>query len=244
MIRLFIFTAIFVFYSPIFSQEVKWQLYPSLGIDMGGAIPVPLSKIPDGVKGTPKLTPNLGLGTQYSLNDKWNIAFDISYHTLLFTASADVRSQEFFSDDGQSVLYFSGETHSKVEIRFAGFPISAFYKLNENWSLIMGAYYSFVLEGSFETEGSDGWISDDKSITDNALLPGIVNTSYNFNDNLDNFDLGGLIGYQYKITPRILFWGRFYIGMKSIFKPEFQNISYEMYQMRLSTGISYVFFNR
>ena len=226
-----------------YSQEPKWMVYPSIGINMGGAIPIPLSSIPSGSKGTPKLTPSLGIGFQYSIAERWNLALDVNYHILSFTGRADVISQSFWSDDRSYVLYFSGEVYTNTELRFVEFPLSAYFKLGENWSLIFGAYYSLILEGRFETEGKNGWISADKEDTDNAPLPGTQSTTYNFSDDLDNYDFGGFIGYQYKITPRVLFWGCFYFGFKNIFKSDFQNIDYKMYQLRLNTGISYVLFH-
>lgn len=237
-IILFIFS-LFVFLSAQ-TQEPKWMLSPTIGIDMGGAIPIPLSTIPKGSKGTPKLTPILGLAFQHSINNKWNLGIEANYHVLSFTGTANVISQPFWSDDRTNVIYFSGEAYSTTELRFVEFPLAAYFKLNEHWSIQFGAYYSIILEGKFETEGKNGWMSDDKDITDNAPLPGTQNTNYNFNDELRSNDFGPLFGYQYKISERILFWGRFQAGLVSIFKPEFQNIDYEMYQMRLSTGISFV----
>ena len=65
-----------------------------------------------------------------------------------------------------------------------------------------------------------------------------------FNDELDNYDVGALIGYQFKISDRVNLWGRFNVGLKSIFVPDFNNIDYEMYQFRFSTGVSFVMWNR
>lgn len=223
-------------------QEYKWMIFPSLGIDMGGAIPVPLSYIPDGAKGTPKLTPNIGIGGQYLLSEKWSLGLDINYHILSFTANADVISQAYWSDDRSYVLYFSGETHTDVELRFVEFPLTALYKIGESWSLTFGGYYSRILEGKFETQGMNGISTPDKSISDNPNLPGPMNADYNFNEDLDKYDAGILIGYEYKISPKFLFWGRMHFGMKSIFAPEFQNLDYDMYQLRLSTGVSYALF--
>jgi len=243
MSKLFSFILLlFTVHLSMFAQEHKWMVYPSLGIDMGGAIPVPLSYIPDGAKGTPKLSPNIGLGSQYSINEKWSIGLDVNYHVLSFTANADVRSQAYWSDDRSYVQYFSGETHTDVELRFVEFPLTGLWHFGEKWSLVFGGYSSLILEGKFLSEGKDGIVHINKEVTDNAPLPGILNADMDYSDELDNYDAGILIGYQYKINSRFLFWGRMHFGMKSIFIPEFQNLEYDMYQLRLSTGISYALF--
>jgi hypothetical protein len=225
------------------AQDSKWLLYPSLGIDMGGAIPFPFSDIPDGAKGTPKLNPSLGLGFEYRVATKWNLGFEVSYHLLAFSANADVISQPFYSDDHQNVLYFSGHAKTDVELRVLEFPVVAVYDLNHRWSLLMGVYYSRILEGSFKTEGTKGVLSDDKTITDSAQLPGVANTDYNFNDYLDKWDAGLLIGYRYNIINRVYFWSNLNVGFNSIFKSDFDNIDYEMYQVRLNVGVSISLFN-
>lgn len=238
-----LFLALILFFTvKSYGQEHKWMVFPSLGIDMGGAIPMPLSNIPDGTKGTPKLTPNIGLGGQYVLADKWSLSLEVNYHTLSFTANADVISQAYWSDDRSYVQYFSGETHTDVELRFVEFPLTALYHSGEYWSLVFGAYYSRILEGTFHTQGKNGVSSIFKEITDNPNLPGPLDVEMDYSEELADYDAGILVGYQYKISSRLLFWGRMHFGLKSIFVPEFDNLGYDMYQLRLSTGLSYALF--
>jgi hypothetical protein len=224
------------------AQSSKWWLYPMIGIDMGGTIPFPLSDIPHGSKGTPKLNPNLGLGFEYKVAGKWNLGAEVSYHVLAFSAIADVRSQPIYFDNHEDILYFSGKTKTDVELRFVEFPVFAVYKGNDRWSLLFGAYYSRILEGTFNSQGINGVLSDNKAITDTASLPGIVNTSFNFNDFIDKWDAGMLIGYRYNLNQRINFWTRLQVGFNSIFVKEFDNIEYELYQVRLNVGISITLF--
>ncbi|MBA7576492.1 hypothetical protein ES708_18333 [subsurface metagenome] len=227
------------------SQLYKWTVYPCLGIDMGGAIPFPFSDIPKGSGGTPKLSPTLGIGGEFQIHDRWFMALEVNYHVLAFSAKAEVRSQPFYATDsyGQPyVLYFTGYTKADIELRQVEFPLIATYKTGKNWSVPFGVYYSRILEGSFYTEGSNGVLSDDKELTDNAELPGTANTSYNFNDDIDSYDYGILFGYRYNLNHRLYFWSKFHVGFKSFSKKEFDNIDYEMYQVRISIGASYNLF--
>jgi hypothetical protein len=225
------------------AQGNKWRVYPMLGIDMGGAIPIPLSDIPGGVKGTPKLNPNLGLGYERQLYKRWNLGFEISYHVLAFSAKAEVRSQPFYFDNHVDILYFSGNTNTDVELRFIEFPLLAEYALNSKWSLTLGTYYSRILEGTFIVEGTDGILSDDKTITDTAPLPGVADITYNFNNYIDVWDAGLLTGFRYSLNQKLYFWSRLQAGFKSIFVPEFDNIEYELYQIRLNAGVSITLFS-
>ncbi len=233
-----------VTFTSIIAQESKWEFAPLLGIDMGGVIPLPLSEIPDDANGTPKLKPALGIAFQHNFNEHWSLGTELSYHTLSIDASVNVVSQAFWSDDRSYATYFSGEAYSSTELQIIEIPLTAYYHFNERWSLVFGAYYSIVLDGVLETEGRNGWISADKNDTDNAPLPGTQNTTFNFNDELDNYDVGVLLGYQWKVSERVNLWGRFNVGIKSIFIPDFNNIDYEMYQFRFSTGVSFMIWER
>lgn len=223
------------------SQERKLSVYPALGIDLGGAIPFPFSDIPDGAGGTPELYPFLGIGAEYQLYGNWKIALEVNYRIISFTADADVVSQPYYPGDG-SILYFSGETYTDVELRMVEFPLLGIYQLRESRAVLFGVYYSRILEGSFNTDAKRGIINADKNITDNAILPGSANASYNFSEFLDNYDYGVLLGYRYKLSDKMNLYGRIQVGFKSIFKPDFDNIDYEMYQVRLNIGASYRIF--
>ena len=231
-------------FTSLVAHDTKWEFSSSLGIDMGGAIPLPLSEVPDDAKGTPKLKPNLGISFQRNFNERWSLGTELSYHTLSIDAEVNVVSQAFWADDRSYATYFSGEAYSSTELQFIEIPLTAYYHFNERWSLVFGAYYSIILKGKLETEGKNGWISADKNDTDNAPLPGTQNASFDFNDELDNYDVGALIGYRFKIGERVNLWGRFNVGFKSIFVPDFNNIDYDMYQFRFSTGVSFILWTK
>lgn len=221
------------------AQETKWNFYPNLAVDLGGAIPFPLSDIPDGAGGTPQPYPSLGIGSEFQLNNKWQLGFEVNYHLIAFSSSADVVSQPFYFDDG-TAQYFTGHTEADVELRFVEFPLLAFYELKEGRRFLFGVYYSIIMESKFITRGINGIYSSNKEDTDNAVLPGPeVTVTYNFNSFMDHYDYGVLIGYSYDINSQFYLWGRLNVGFKSIFVSSFDNIDYEMYQVRLNLGVSF-----
>lgn len=223
----------------IHAQGHKWFIYPSIAIDMGGTIPFPFSDIPKGASGTPKLNPNLGLGFGYNISEKWNLGVEISYHILAFSSVADIRSQSHYT------IYFSGHTITDVELRFIELPIVASYTINPKWTLTLGAYYSPILEGTFNATVTKGVWSPNKIITDTtSFYPNLDQPlSYSYSEFIGKWDAGVLIGYSYNLNHRINFWGRLHVGLKSIFVKGFNDIKYEMYQVRLNAGISVILFS-
>ncbi len=228
----------FVLPSVLMGQTYKLTLYPSIGADVGGAVPFPLSDIPAGAKWTPSVNPSLGAGLKFTLNDRWDLIVEANYHNLEFTAEADVRSQPYFYGDQQYVIYFSGHTETDVEIKFLEIPLMAGYSISNNWILTPGLYYSKIFKSDFSTSGQDGVTSTDKAITDNAVLPGPSNPNYDFDDYMDTWDVGVLLGFRYSLNHRLSFTTRLQTGFKSIFKADFDSIDYEMYQVRLSVGVA------
>ena len=180
-----IFIAILSFSLCVKSQERKLNFYPNLAVDLGGAIPFPLSDIPDGAGGTPKPYPSLGIGSEYNLNEKWQVALEMNYHLIAFSATANVISQAYYPGNGD-VYYYSGRTETDVELRMIEFPLLAIYKMNKGRRFLMGFYYSRILEGRFETKGINGVYSPDKSITDNTDGIDITDFTipYDFNDDI------------------------------------------------------------
>lgn len=243
MKKTILLTLISVFSFSVFSQDRKFNFYPNIAVDIGGAIPFPFSDIPDGAGGTPKPYPSVGIGSEFDLNERWQFALEVNYHLIAFSATADVVSQAFYFEDG-SAQYYTGYTETDIELRMVEFPLIAFYQHKEGRRLIFGTYYSRILEGRFETKGINGIYSPDKNITDNATLPGpTISIPYDFNENIDNYDYGVLIGYRYNINHRFYLWARLHVGFKSIFEKSFTNIDYEMYQVRINLGVSYKLFD-
>ena len=201
--------------------------------DLGGAVAFPFSDIPDGAGGTPKPFPLLGIGAEYYMDGKWDFGIEFNYHLIAFSADADVVSQPFYWDDG-SVMYFTGETETDVELRMIEIPFIATYNYKPKKAIIMGAYYSRMLEGEFITVGK-GIMSANKADTDNvAQGTPTYPVDYNFNDELDSYDYGLFLGYRYNYNGKLIFSTRIHVGFKSIFKKSFTNIDYEMYQVRLT----------
>ncbi len=226
------------------AQNSKWLVYPSLGLETGGAVPIPLSAIPDGSKLSPRLNLSFGVGVEHQYAGNWNVGFELSYHQLGFEAIADVWSQPFYTDNHQDVLYFSGHTKTNAEFRMLELPVIAIYKFGRTSSGLIGMYYSRILDGTFHTKGSKGVLSDDKSITDNAQLPGPASTNFSFDDYLDSWDIGMLLGYRHSLSHRLFLWGNLKVGFNSIFKNSFNNVDYEMYQVRLNVGTSVYLFQK
>lgn len=239
---IFTLVSLFILLS-VFSQDRKFNLYPGVTLDAGAAIPFPFSDIPSGAAATPKINPSAGLGVIYSFSEKWNFASEINYHKIDFSAKAEVVSQSF-TLGSNAQMYFTGKTETEVAFQMIEIPLIGLYKIREDKNILLGGYYAFILNSKFSTKGINGVYSPDKNITDNAQLPGPEYTvSYNFNNSMENYDFGVLVGYSQTLYKKISVWSKLNVGLKNIFKDSFNRIDYKMYQIRFNLGLSYMLFS-
>jgi len=233
------FASLFLIPQLLNAQNNGWWLYPSIGVDMGITLPIPLSDIPEGASGAPELHPNIGIGIEYQISDRWNLANEVGYQTLSFTSSLNVRSQAYHD------IYITGHTNVNVDLRFVEFPFMANYRIGNRWNLLTGTYVSFLLKKEFLTSLDEGLFTDSKVHADTATSFVSFNPPllYPYSDNISKWDIGLLLGYRYNLNHRIQFWTRLQVGVKSMFKKDFTDIDYDLYMVRLNVGLSVILFN-
>jgi hypothetical protein len=82
MNRLAFFLILSFAWTGIGAQENTWQFKVTGGIDMGMALPIPMSAVPGDAQVKPRLMPTVGVGAQRYFSDKWSIGLEINYHIL------------------------------------------------------------------------------------------------------------------------------------------------------------------
>ena len=95
----------------VYSQEdsttvQKKQLRPyefgigiSVGTDLGGAVPVPLSNVPGIVHAYPDVNLSLGAGVNFPIDNNWKLSAEVTYNKISLDAKARVENQRFQDDD-------------------------------------------------------------------------------------------------------------------------------------------------
>ena len=80
MIRLALFLVFIYAWIGIGAKENKWKFKATGGIDMGMAIPIPMSAVSGDAEVKPRLMPTVGVGAQRYFNDNWSLGLDINTH--------------------------------------------------------------------------------------------------------------------------------------------------------------------
>ena len=222
--------------------EYRFALGVQLGTDIGGAIPFPFSNVPSPFNPYPQLYPSLGAKLSFPITNRWGIGAEISYKKVSIDADARIENQRFNDEKNDVIARFTGSAEMGMNFTMLEIPVYAKYTFrNQKHRLIFGAYFAYILQGKFDIKVNKGFMMTDEGIYNGAIDDEPLNI--NFNDILDNWDAGIILGYERKLFSRIEIGLRFSCGMKDIFKPDNQYFDYKMLHMRGTLALSYNLFD-
>lgn len=222
--------------------EYRFALGVQLGTDIGGAIPFPFKNVPSPFNPYPRLSPSLGAKLTFPVNRDWTLGVEITYKKIAINADARVENQRFNDEARGIVARFSGSTEMGMDFTMMEVPIYLKYTFgNQKDRILVGAYAAWVINGKFDIKVNKGYMMDDNGVYMAPIDKEPLNI--NFNDILDNWDAGLIIGYERRLFPRIEIGLRASWGLKDIFNPYNQYFDYKMLQMRGTLVLSYNLFD-
>lgn len=222
--------------------EYRFALGVQLGTDIGGAIPFPFSNIPKPFNPYPRLAPSLGAKLTFPVNRKWTVGAEITYKKVAIDADARIENQRFNDEDRGVIARFSGSAEMGMDFTMMEVPVYAKYTFrNGKDRILFGGYAAWIIKGKFDIKVNKGYMMDDDGIY-TAPIEGEP-LKINFDNILDNWDAGVILGYERKLFTRVEIGLRFSCGLKDIFKPDNQYFDYKMLNMRGTLVLSYNLFD-
>lgn len=234
-------------------RGVGYDIGVHVGMDIGAAAPWPLKHTGGmNMSAVAKLSPALGGSFTMHLPKRFSLSGEVTWKQVGIDASARVAAQRFSNkkEDGTtSIVEFRGTADVKMAFSMLEVPVYIGYGFNCNKNrLYIGGYYSHVFKAEFDTTPRKGVVVNPELAVDpdpilitpeNPIPDGVMPA---FNDYLDNWDAGFLIGYEWQIIPRLNLTARFSMGLKDIFKPNNNYLDYKMLHMRGTVMVSYKLF--
>lgn len=216
-----------------------------VGTDIGAATPWPLSHLlssGDKFFGTPRIKPTAGLRYVLPLSQIWSFGVNVIYKKVCLDAITRVTNQRYYDADTEFLQYFSGTAQATME--FAMWEIPAYAKYTfpySDHSILIGGYAAWRPKSTFESIAKKGYVGGAPDVCD-----GIVDSDLqmSFTKSLREFELGAMVGYEYKISRHFGIGARLYAGLTDIFIPEKRSLSYKMIPVRGSFLLSYQIFSR
>jgi hypothetical protein len=225
----------------VLAQNAKDTVYTyqgnlglSIGTDIGGAVPFPISNIPGTINAYPHINPAMGANISFSLIKGWGLGAEINYKTVTMKADARVSNQRFNMDN--ATMYFTGTTKTEMKFIMLEVPIYAKYRFSNRNFAFAGIYYSYIFSGNLTASPLKGYTGSSPDI---AETTDVSNITMDFSQYMDNWDMGTLIGYERAIFDRLKLALRFSIGFKDIFKPSSHYFDYNMLHMRGCVTLTY-----
>jgi hypothetical protein len=235
---------------PSRGKAYNWKVSGQLGLQAGGAVPVPMSALSgaDGaVNAHVKLYPLLAARVGRRLSSKWLVYAGLNYASSGITAKARVKNQRIKEIDRNSgelaIKYFTGVSHVDMAFAYAELPVYAEYSITPRNKLLMGLYVACKTSGKFEASPVKGFTSDKPDHMLAEVRPS-DNIRSNFSDDLRSWDSGVLLGYEFAVFSRLNAGVHLNISPFDIFKAGVDYFDYTMHPVRGSVMVSYDLFRR
>ncbi len=222
-----------------------WTLEAQLGVQMGGAIPIPLTAL-SGTESAVHASMGLCsqaavLGSRY-LSPQWRLYAGVAYAASGFEADARVSNQRIKEKDanGQTTeKYFTGVSHIEQSFAFLEVPIYAQLSLSLRSKLLMGIYGGYQITGMFKTTAKKGFTGVNPDEVGASVTAPILS---DFSQDLRAFDFGMLAGYEFIVMTHLSAALRFSFSPIDIFASGRDFFDYSMHQLRGTLTLTYTFF--
>lgn len=236
----------------IMGQEKMFEHKLVAGFNLGATAPIPLPQEVRAVKGWwPQFTPQLGYNIIYNHNEKWGIGSGITFDFKGMGARDKVKymyTSVILEVDGDRPMegYFSGKNETRIRASYLTIPLYVNYKPHADWSFRLGGYAAYRFSSDFKGEVWDGYLRrvDNKGdpFDETSEKINIVNkgdATFSFGGEMRDFDFGLLAGAERRINDKFGVTGNLNWGLTSIFPSNFKSISFNMYNIYVTLGLTY-----
>ena len=236
----------FITFAAVSQEENTVREYRiKAGFLIGGTAPMPL---PAEIRKIESFNPllNLMIGGEIvqSLNENWLLLSGLQFETKGMETRARVKSYNLTmvsNDNGKLSGVFTGKVRTEVKNSYLTLPVSAIWRPHQQakWGVKAGLYGSFLLDGEFGGSAYDGYLREGDPTGEKIE---ITTASYEFPDDLQRWNWGILLGAEWRPFPHFLTGIDLSWGINSIFKKNFDVITYKMYPIYGTLSFGYVFF--
>lgn len=245
--KLYQYLPLFFFFSllPLQAQksapELPWELKVNAGYNIGGTSPLPLPVEVREIKSYSPLgfAPHIALELTRKLDEKWGVSAQVTLDFKGFSVTDSVLNlhTEMEMSNEKYVGSFTGTNSTNIENVYLTVPVMASYAPSEKWVVQLGFYLGYLYSPKFRGHASDGYIrsggpTGEKTKVDDAY--------FDFSDNQNTFDWGLQAAGEWKFSKRFAVRGQLAWGLQPIFPSDFSGVSFDMYNIYGTVGISYL----
>lgn len=215
------------------------------GFNFGGTTPLPL---PAEIREIRGFRPGTQIAIEGNVikwfdDTKWGALFGLRFENKGMKTDARVKNYHIVMeshDPGQGHMEgaWTGNVETDVSNAYVTLPFQGIYKVSKRWDLKFGPYISFLTNGNFSGSAYDGYI---REIVPTGEKVGVSEATYDFSDDLRTFQWGLDAGGEWRAYKHLSVYADLTWGLNSIFKKDFESVSFNMYNVYLNFGFGYVF---
>lgn len=239
---LFFFLATFVLVSQ--EENLSRDYRVKAGLSIGGTSPLPLPAEIRKIEGfNPLFNFRLGVEVRQSINENWSLLCGLQIEQKGMETRAGVKNYQLTmvsGDEGEISGVFTGSVRTRVQNTYLTLPVSAIWQPNRqaSWGIKAGLYGSLLLDGKFSGSAYNGYLREGNPTGQRI---DITTASYDFSSDLQRWNWGVQFGAEWKAFPRLMTGIDFSWGINSIFKKDFEVISFDMYPIYGTLSFGYIF---
>ena len=221
----------------------NFDLNLQLGYNIGATAPIPIPAEVRKINSyNPKFNPSLGLTLSYGFNDKWGVGAGVAVDWKGMRVKDEVKymyTSVVLIEGGDKLTgYFVGDNMTNVNMTYLTVPIYATYSFNPKWSIKLGIYAAKALSYGFEGNVNNGYIRIDTPTGQKQEING-EGASFDFNDDIRDYDFGFLAGGEFRLNSRFGFYANLSWGVIPFFYKNSNPIEFTMTNIYGTVGIVY-----
>lgn len=215
------------------------------GISIGGISPVPLPvEIRKINSFSTDILPSFEVGMTDMLSEKWGVRTAVRFETDGMCSSANVKTyrMSITGEDGTSLEgYWTGDVDINAKNFLITLPVTAAYRISDRFSIDLGPYVSYLLNGTFDGKSYDGYIRLGDPTGDKVVFSGNACGRFDFSDEYVSLQYGLSLTATYDITGHLLAAVRLKWGLNHVFRSSFKTIGDRMYPVFGNVSVGYRF---
>lgn len=228
-----------------FAKDIDYQVRAQFSI--GGSSPLGM---PAQIREINNYNPTLQLGLEanatkwFSDAKDWGVRIGLRFEGRGMKTDARVKNYYTQIDGGEGKYtkgYFTGNVKTTMKSSYITFPILATYKASSRWNLYGGFYVSGLIDKDFNGYVYDGVLREGNPIGSPVVFEGDGRGEYDFSEDMNRFQWGTQWGAEYKMNQNFRLFADLNWGLNSLFKKDFDAISFKMYSIYANIGFGYQF---
>ena len=219
-----------------------WGYGYRLGFTIGGITPVPL---PAEVREMMTFSPNGAFMQEFFVYKLFNNKFGIYLGERLavegMNVEAKVKNYHMSIEQGGDYIsgYFTGVDKTEAKLISVKIPFEFVARVTPRLDLRVGPYAQINIHREFKGEVYDGYLRENTPVGQKIVFSDGSTASYDFSEDVKKACLGAEVAADFRIKNGFGVFANLDYGFGSVFPDDFETISFKMFPIFFSLGLSY-----